>query len=388
MSWKYLLFEAKLLINNRKFWFIAVFLLLYFPIYYMIYSDTDPETLQDGKRVEQEMTDSALDQFSDDILETTDGQQVYDNLLDQLSLINMQIYYIGLGNDDQAYIDDGLKLNELRLKNHELNNVGIPEHLIIPKDEVLKEEAFLSYINEKQIPLDSNEYVASKYIVVAVSIMSGLMYYFIVLLTSGDMLVYEKQHKTVVNGFPISFMSKVFSKIALYFVYILIPLILGTLLSIWYAARKEGLGNFSEPVLIYQQGDYTAISTSQYLVYVFGGIVIITLMVLLLSMLLNVLFNNLYATVLIGLGLFLIPELLMAIHWDPLFLRIFKYVDIVNILSGDLALELGDHGIDYWHALTWMMVTIIIFSCILYLINKLNYRRNLITKGVSYNAKA
>lgn len=52
MFWKFSLFEIKLLLRNRKSAFIALFLLLFFPLFFMYYSQEEPETLTEQKRAE------------------------------------------------------------------------------------------------------------------------------------------------------------------------------------------------------------------------------------------------------------------------------------------------------------------------------------------------
>ncbi len=50
MFWKYLLFELKLLLSNRKNWLLGIVLLLFFPLYYLIYSQAEPETTEGERR--------------------------------------------------------------------------------------------------------------------------------------------------------------------------------------------------------------------------------------------------------------------------------------------------------------------------------------------------
>ena len=155
-----------------------------------------------------------------------------------------------------------------------------------------------------------DSFVASRYLVVALNAMSGFMFYFFVLLSGSEMLVYEQRHRTVVNGFPLSFMKKINSKISIHFIQIIMFLVIGFLLGGIFASRKFGVGDFSYPILIYRNGSFEAIATVDYLLYVFLAMALITILLLYLSVLLNLIFKNAYANVLIGLGVFLLPDLL------------------------------------------------------------------------------
>lgn len=51
----------------------------------------------------------------------------------------------GTGFGNMTGTQDGLEINQLRLKVHELDNAGIPDHLITSKEDILKEDALLHY---------------------------------------------------------------------------------------------------------------------------------------------------------------------------------------------------------------------------------------------------
>ncbi|MFJ7936498.1 hypothetical protein [Sporosarcina sp. NPDC096371] len=294
--------------------------------------------------------------------------------------MNFQVFYLWEGNESEEYIEDGLRLNQLRLRVHELGNKGIPENLVIPEEEILREDALLRYLQKHQLPLQPESFVASRYLVVALHAMSGLLFYFFVLVSGSEMLVYEQRHRTVVNGFPISFMKKINSKISIHFIHIFTFLVLGLFFGGVFVAGKSGIGNFSSPVLIYSDGGYEAISTVHYLLYVLLAMALITIMLLYLSALLNLIFKNAYANVLIGLGLFLLPDLLMTVGVESAWLYPIKYVEFSNVLSGDIANQLGNAQIDYWYSIIWLAAFSLLMISIIYTKTKFPFIRTLMIR--------
>ncbi|WP_010098654.1 hypothetical protein [Ornithinibacillus scapharcae] len=372
MFWKYTLFEMKLMLRNRKNWFLAVFMLLFFPLFFTYYSQTEIVPLKQKVQEESNMTYSLLDIYPDMYRETEAGKEVYENLLEQQSLVNYQVFYLGVGKDHDAFVEAGLRVNELRLRVHELDNLGIPEQFIFPKEEVLRNDAMLRYIQKHDLELETEPIVASSYILYALSTVSGLFFLIIILIGGSELLAYETKHRTAVNGFPIAFMKRILSKIGIHLVFFSTVLVLGIFAGITYVSSKVGSGSFSSPVLLYKDGDYVPISTSKFILFIVVGFIIVALMLLVLSVLLNQLLQNGYANVLIGIGIFLIPQLLQMIGITE-FLSPLTYIDIVGVLSGDLASELGNPRIDFFNASTWLIMMIIALILLVYVKSKLPY---------------
>ena len=374
MFWKYVLFELKLLLSNRKNWLLGIIVLLFFPLYFSVYSQTEAETLSEKKLKESEKFTTTFFQFPDAFRETPEGKEIYDNLTEQLSLINMQRYYVRI-REDVHYVDNGLRLNELRLQMHERGNKGISQYLVVPKEEIFKEEALLRYNKEHQLPLQPDPFVASNYLPVAMNTISGLFFCLFVLIAGSGMLVHEQQNRSVVSGFPISFMKKINGKVSIHFIQIFLFLILGISLGGIYVAKKAAIGNFATPVLLFQNGDFVAVSTGTYLVYMLIALALITLLLLYGTALLNLLTRNMYATVLILLVVFFLPDLLVTAGIEMTWLHPIKYIDIGAVLSGNLAAEFGNSKLDYKHAFPWLIALNLIVLVILYGKNKLTYIR-------------
>jgi ABC-2 family transporter protein len=375
MFWKFTLFETKLILKNRKSWFIAVFLLLFFVLFFVYYSQDTPISLADKKRTETQMSYAVFEYLDLQRHDLPEVAEVYDYHTQIQSLLGMQLWFIGNGDDSEQYIENGLEINRLRLKVHELGNKGIPDHLITPKEEILKEDALLHFIKDNNLPIESDSFTTNHYFTNVLTMMSGLLFLVIVLISGNEMLIYEQRHQSVMRGFPISFMKKVTGKVMVYFVHIYTFLLLGFGIGSIYVARKFNASDLSFPILVYKNENYIAISTAQYLLYVFIGLAIVTIVLLALSILLNMLFKNAFANILIGLGIYLIPDIVMAAGFKATFLHPIKYMDIYKVLSGDLALELGNSSIDYWHAISILGLIAILLFGIIFTINKFTYHR-------------
>ena len=155
MFWKYFLFETKLLLHNRKNLFLGFSLVLFFPLFFIYNSQIESETLKDHKKYEASMIKSILKQFPETQKDTLEGEEILQNILKQSSLVNFQIFYLRSDETREQYIENGLLLNQLRLRMYELDNKGVSDHLVIPKEEILREDVLLRYVQEHQLPLQS-----------------------------------------------------------------------------------------------------------------------------------------------------------------------------------------------------------------------------------------
>src|SRR5690606_5098994 len=126
----------------------------------------------------------------------------------------------------------------LRLDLHQRGNKGIHRDHIVPVDEILKENALYQYHKEHGLSLVQDPLKASNYIPVALNVISGTLFCVFVLLAGSSMLLNEQNHRTVMFGFPISFMQKVISKISVVFIQIMLFLCASILIGSYYVAEK------------------------------------------------------------------------------------------------------------------------------------------------------
>ena len=368
MLWKYFLFESKILMKNRKNWFLGIVIMLFFPLFVLYTNQTPAENLRDLKGAEANSNSILFKSYGDDLQEgDADERAMYDILTRQSTLVNFQRFYIMEGEVTEDYVANGLELNKLRLEAHELGYPSVPQQFIIPKDEILKEDALLRFIQEEKLELDSNKFLAEPHFVSALALLSGLPFVFYVLISGSEIIVYEQRHQTVMSGFPISFMNKINIKVFIHFIQTMVFLILGLFLGHYFLAKELGASYLRDPIVIYKNGGYDAVVIFDYLLYGLVAMAIITVVVLYLSILLNVLFKNAFANVLVGLSVFLLPSLLLVWGANFSLFHPLTYIDFSSVLSGDLAKQLGNNQLDFWYACLWLVVVcvllIIVFIC-------------------------
>src|SRR5690625_1233246 len=222
MFYKYSKFELKVLLKNRKQLFLGLVLIVFFSIYFQIYLNSEPPTLVNQKEAEWEKQSIVVNSLTPELRET--DQEVYDNYVEQLSILGMQIYYLknNFGRENTQYISDGLRLNELRLAMHEQGNPYISNSLTIPIEEINKENVLLNYLDDHNMIEEDNPFVTSQFMLAAINLLSGIFLFTIVLILCSDMLVYEREHDSVLKALPLSFGTKAISKVSLYFIFTVI----------------------------------------------------------------------------------------------------------------------------------------------------------------------
>ena len=385
MFWKYLLFESKLLLLNKKNWLLGLALVLFFPLYYSHYSQLDIVETREEVTVKAYKFHEVFDYFPASVWQTEEGKEMYANLLEQQGLLFWQKLYLdneenvdgyfGAGSNFHKFFDVGLKLNELRLDLHQRGNKGIHKDHIVPIDEILKENALFRYHKEHELSFIQDPFKSSNYIPVALNLLSGTLFCILVLLAGSSMLVNDQLHPSVLFGFPVSFMQKAISKVGVHFVQIMIFLCVAVLIGSYYVARNAGWGDFRTPVLIYQDADFIAVSMLRYLFYMLVAFGLIALLLLFTFLFINLVTKNLYATIVIILFVLLSPQLLLVAGVETNLLYPLKFIDIGAVLNGDAATEYGIEKLDFKHAYSWLVVLNLIVISMLYGRNKLLHIR-------------
>lgn len=378
MFWKYTLFQMKVFFRKRKQWILGILILLIFPLFYLYYQNSEPTSTSKQKIEEKDLLLMTLDLLPGEVRSTEEGMKIYENLTQQLSIINMQIYYLKTeqGQEEDNYIADGLTLNQLRMELHEQGNPFIPEYFVIDREEIQKENDLLMYLDQHDLEIEDNPYVATQFLVSAFKLIVGPILFMIILLLGSDMVAFERNHQTMLKMLPISFMKKAMSKIGIQFTYILSLILLSLLAGGSYVITKEGMGNLKYPVIMYTSTGYEIIPISKYILYVLLALILIIFMVLFLALLIESFIKNEYGTVLIGIALFFIPEVFHLFDVNMKILFPLKYIDITSVLSGDLAEKYGLSSIDYWHSILSMIGFTIVILIGLFIKNKLSFKKH------------
>ncbi|PKR78405.1 hypothetical protein CEY16_01215 [Halalkalibacillus sediminis] len=364
MFWNFTKFESKILLTNKKHLLLGILIILFFLLFYFYYSNSNPETVSEQKEKEIDMYNSAIDQIENDERDA-DEEIVYESLLEQLSLIRFQKFHLRRG-EFQEYINYGLALNEERLTVHRLDNAGIPDHLIFPEVQIRQEIETLNYIDEHNLPVLTEPFVASEALVLAINTLSGLLFVTLILLSGNEILVYEQRHGSVMKGLPIFFFQKSLSKIMIHFLYLMFALILGAISMIVYAKNTNGLGNFNSPTIIYWNNDFLAVPVWQYVIIASAFFILTIIFILSLSLLMNYWMKNSFANLLVGLSIVLLPLLVTSIGEDWSFIQPLTALDFKGILSGETASAYNNPSIDLSYGLIWLaLMSLIVVLAVL-----------------------
>src|SRR5699024_1462537 len=229
------------------------------------------------------------------------------------------------------------------------------------------------YIQENDLPLESESFLTGYYFEKAFKAISGMLFFLVVLIAGSEMLTFEQRHESIFNGFPIPFMQKVASKVLIQFIYISILLFAGFYIGITYLKDKLELFDTDFPILIYSNGYYEAVSISQYAMYMLFAFLLIIIITLLGAVLCNMIFKNAFATILAGLGVFIIPYLMMLAGWKVPILSFIIYLDFFNVLAGEASMNLQYTSIDYIHGYIWLTGVIILLIGVIYAFHKGSY---------------
>ncbi|MBD7984863.1 hypothetical protein H9649_09730 [Sporosarcina sp. Sa2YVA2] len=388
MKWNYLLFELRLLLANNKNWLLGIAVILVIPVYYLHYSSLEVKDIQTLKNEESGVYFDIFNFYPEESRDTPIGNEIYNNLTEQASLVNSQRYALWKGEvNHEEYIQSGIKLNELRLRVHELGNEGIQSSFIIPKEEIYKEIALLNYYRDHNLPLVKDPFVASNYLPISLNLLSGVLFSMFVLLIGSSMYIHDQQKKTVMGVFPVTFMQKVFTKVGLHFAQVMVFLGLGVLAGIAFVANKTEIGNFNTPILLYEDGNFIAVSTSRYLMYLFVALALITLLLLFATAFLNIVTENLYVSLLTILFVIVLPVILSLAGLPTKWLQAIEFIDIGSVMNGDAALRTGSNTLDFKHGVVWLVSLNVFMVVILYVKNRATYRNRLtkpaIERGVA-----
>ncbi|MFC6464670.1 hypothetical protein ACFP65_06690 [Marinilactibacillus sp. GCM10026970] len=368
----YLLFETKRFLKetkNKLMFVIFVIFLLY--VYFLI-------AIQGSGNIEQEQAEQmnasrvAISSIAATNSENEETSALYDNIYQQQQLLSQQDNGIRF-EDRDWYLDSSIELAQLQIDLYdydEFNDLDTPLRSVIPSIHTARKDlARFVYIRDNDIPIMYERDNAAGFMMLYFSTF-GVAAFLFLLLYSGSLLTNDLEHETMVKGYPVTHRQKVISKILIYTVasFFSIFTITGlVVLTIW---AIKGSGDFTYPMIIYNQGFYQAISIAQYTLIYFSYLVILTIHVVSFSAFLNILLKNVYATLLGGAVCFAIP--LVAQNWiDGLRWTPIPYYNPFAILSGDTAYLANQEHLTLVYGGSILLVWSMLFLIIVYAINSL-----------------
>lgn len=317
--------------KNRQTGYFFFLLLLVASISLINTLGRQQETPYLNASTQRQAINASLQDFRNVDLTSPIGQQdpLYLNLVAQSALLARQEQSL-LFDDSTLYHQTSLDLATTREAFYQLPAHQSYQRYVPSANENQLNKARSSYFLQHDLPFYTKENNLVLASLILLSTISVLWMPLAHILTS-KILLDDLDHLSIQNGFPVSFLHKMMSKILFYLMMFVLGLfLLGGLCGL--ASLFFPFGRIDYPVAIY----LTSFQTVPFWLYsllIGSYFFLLAVFCMVLNLTLNFLTNQVYTTIFIGLGLYLIPyfapQSLPWLFWLPSF-----YLDPVKILQG------------------------------------------------------
>lgn len=366
----YTLFEAKLLFKNRKnallIILVGIFLVgVVFFVHFQGVGNIEKQVYHDLQN-----NTIAIERFNGLEIADPKVQPSYENVLKQQRTIARQDVNLRF-EDNTQFLQASIDLANLRIQGHELGYQGVPSSFFVNKIQAEKDLLYYTYLIEKNIPIVTEGLNGTTYLSVALKYL-GFFAFFILLLLSSDILTADLSHNSIVKSFPLAYKQRIWSKLILHvcFNFLMICLLLFTVTIL--VSAFFGVGTFAYPFIFYINNSYTVISILQQTLLSIVYILVLSVHVVLLCLVLNRLFKNMYLSIFAAGILYILPYLFSSffkwLYWLPM-----NYYSYSLILDGTFAETFQQPRFDYSSAI-WNLTAWSIFSLVL-LFHEMKYRK-------------
>ncbi|WP_339284053.1 hypothetical protein [Oceanobacillus sp. FSL K6-3682] len=348
--------------KNLKFKSI-IFILILFIIGSFVYLENSQfRELEPGTAAEVVALNSALDQFRNvDATDSDVASPLYQNLISQSS--NLANRTLGLVMEDEdTYIRGAIDLTEVRNEAYALDGFEEVAQFIPAYRQNQLDAALFTEIQtqEERLLVDNSNFPT--YIILFLFAL-GYGWYLLVGIFSSDILLDETNHKSLVNGYPLSTASKLFAKLLSYFLFIFFCLVLTFTIAITSAAIIYNM-DLSYPVALFN-GNYPAIPVWQYIGIAFLYLLCLSLVAIAISILLNYCFKNLYIIIFVHFFVFFIVYLLPALGKWMSFLP-FNYLNFQTVADGSVAEITGNAAITLSNGFLTLLLSLLVIFLFIY----------------------
>jgi len=330
----YMSFELKSFLSKRKTVLLIATLLggaiwLFTAIHFQNLGDHEGEMYD-----ELNETRLSLRSIETYYREDPENETLSDNIFQQQSLTASM--YNGILFEEANWLyESGEELGELRLSFAELNQEELPSALFPPVHESKRQVAEYSRLQETNhdVLIDSRN--TSDYLRLLMQYFGVFAFLFLTVFAS-DIGVEDFNHKTMVQGYPVPPISRMLTQVGIYLGSILAGSLFVLLLAGIFVSFFWGMSDVTYPMGIYSFGAYQAIPVWQGIIWFVLYYAFLALHIIVLSLLLNHLFKNVYATLVIMIFLygisFLFPDLSATLAWTPL-----PYYQMTSVFQGGIA---------------------------------------------------
>ncbi len=272
--------------------------------------------------------------------------------------VNRYILNKRSGNEIQGveylpdYIENGRILVENNLFLYEATEFESYDLLVDaylpPIAEVEEQERFYDELEASNLDIEWNPYSASQMLKVEVELLAGMGLFILIALLASDHFTKDQlENWSATHGWPIPWKIQWRLRSSYLTGLFWIVLFIGMLISYVISLNIESSGSLYYPAGIYQNGGIHYIPLWQYILISLSLSIALSYILLLLTTGLSWIFRNFYLTILLVIGLFLVPsiwEVLPAFSsWQPSL-----YLNILGVLDGSTAASTGLTGIVWW----------------------------------------
>ncbi|MGO1923101.1 MAG: hypothetical protein ACTH14_04650 [Jeotgalicoccus sp.] len=357
------------IIRDWKVRILLVSLFLFLASYSAFYQDRSLVLPLEELRSEYEDTQQIFHAIPQNHFDSATGQEVYDKLARQQSIIGMQRYILseqegntvsGLENVVSDYVDQGLELAENRLFFYEADDFESQELLLsfMPeKSKIENDLKFLTYLKENNVDIDWNPLSPSLVLFNLVNIISGIFIFIIAAIFGADRFSKDQEFNwSISQGIPYSWAHQWRQRTFISWGLIWVITLAGICVSYLLSTLFTDSGTLNYPVPLYSGAETVYISIMQYVILALLLTMALSYIIVKLSTGLSWIFRNIYLTITIVTAVFYLPYVFAltgpAASWNP-----FLYLQIVPVLEGA------------WESLKNVTVTKLIISiAVLYII--------------------
>lgn len=298
-----------------------------------------------------------------DHFETELGQEVQHALGGNSVSLGVNRYILGKqsGNEIQGmeilpdYIENGRTLVENNLFLHRATDFESHDLLVdlyLPTlEEVEEEERFYDSLEQSGLDIEWNPYSATQIVKVEMELLVGITLFLLIAILAADHFTKDQENNwSVTQGLPIPWKTQWRLRSGIMWGLFWGAFIVGSVVSYFVSLQLETRGSFQYPTAIFHNGVIDYIPLWQYLLITAAMSMVLSHLLLLITTGLSWIFRNIYLTILLVSGLFLVPQFWSFIpafsSWQPSL-----YLNIMGVLQGTTAQSTGLSGVVWWKGL-------------------------------------
>lgn len=341
----YFIFEYKRFLKNKKTLFMILILFTFFAsIFYSIENQGLGD--QERKLAEELNQTRILSQYAQHYTaENKEEITLSRNLSNQQRLIASQSNGITFNHPDW-YIESGLELGQLRLEMQGNNYFSELSGGLLPrKDQIHRNLLVLDAVAEDSIPIKKNSENSAGFLSESLGLF-GFFAFAYLLVFASDILIDDFEHGTMFESYPVTARQKYLIKLIIYStsVFVITGFVMG--ISTGIVSLFWETGNFNYPIGLYVLGNFRAMPLWNGVFLFFLYYLILAIHTFLLAMIMNQYLKNSIATIILGLFLFILPNLYAPLTYYLRFLP-FHYYHLSDLLNGRFAVEISS-SMDIW----------------------------------------